>query len=395
MRFSARGNVIKIHEYQAKALMSQYGIEIPEGYSASNAEQTGLLINQLGPPVVVKAQIHAGGRGMGGGVKLVNSSQEGMDIARTLIGSRLTTNQTGPDGSIVNELLVEKTVAIKREMYLACVVDRMSQGPLLIVSSSGGMDIEEIAKTDPERILRVSVDLAAGFQHYQSRIICRFLDLDAIFTKKIFDLVSAVCELFIENDCSLVEINPLVLDENDCLIALDAKIDLDDDALFRHMDLSELKDSTQQEDLERQAAEAGVAYVKLDGTVGCLVNGAGLAMATMDLAHGVGTEPANFLDVGGSATVEKISAAVKIMLSDTNVSLILVNIFGGILRCDILAEGIVKAFKDFGGSLPIVVRMSGTNVEAGTRILAESKLNVSFASTLSDLERILSTKHAA
>ena len=289
---------------------------------------------------------------------------------------------------------MEKTVAIKREMYLACVIDRMSEGPLLIVSPSGGMDIEKIADTDPERILRVPIDLASGFQHYQSRTICRFLDLDANFTKNVFDLMSAVCRLFIENDCSLVEINPLVLDENDCLVALDAKIDLDDDALFRHTRLSELNDSSQQEDLERKAAEAGVAYVKLDGTVGCLVNGAGLAMATMDLAHGVGTEPANFLDVGGSATVEKISAAVKIMLSDTNVSLILVNIFGGILRCDILAEGIVEAFRDCDDSLPIVVRMSGTNVEAGTRILADSNLDVSFASTLSELERILSTKHA-
>ncbi|SVB35171.1 uncharacterized protein METZ01_LOCUS188025, partial [marine metagenome] len=321
-------------------------------------------------------------------------SEEGKGIAEGLIGSYLITNQTGDYGALVRKLLVEKTVAIKREMYLACVLDRNSQGPLLIVSPTGGMDIENVAETQPEKILRVPIDIGTGFQPYQSRNICRFLNLDTKFIRDIFDLMSSVLRLFIENDCSLVEINPLVLDEKDCLIALDAKIDFDDDALFRHVGLSELKDASQQGDLERLAAEAGVAYVKLDGTVGCLVNGAGLAMATMDLAHGVGAEPANFLDVGGSATVEKIAAAVRIMLSDPNVTIILVNIFGGILRCDILAEGIVKAFGAIGSTLPIVVRMSGTNVEAGTRILSESKLDVLFASTLSELESILSVKYA-
>ena len=374
--------------------MSQYGILVPEGYTASDPAQMASLISYLGPPAIVKAQIHAGGRGMGGGIKLVNSPEEGKCIAEGLIGSYLITNQTGDCGAIVRKLLVEKTVAIKTEMYLACVLDRNSQGPLLIVSPSGGMDIEKVAETQPEKILRVPIDIATGFQPYQSRNICRFLNLDAKFIRDIFDLMSSVFRLFIENDCSLVEINPLVLDEKDCLIALDAKIDFDDDALFRHMRLSELNDASQQEDLERQAAEAGVAYVKLDGTVGCLVNGAGLAMATMDLAHGVGAEPANFLDVGGSATVEKITAAIRIMLSDSNVTIILVNIFGGILRCDILAEGIVKAFGVIGSTLPIVVRMSGTNVEAGTRILSESKLDVSFASTLSELESILAAKYA-
>jgi succinyl-CoA synthetase beta subunit len=393
VRFSDRGNVIKIHEYQAKELMSRYGIRIPEGYVASDPEQTARLISRLGPPTILKAQIHAGGRGMGGGIKLANSPEEGKVIAEGLIGSHLITNQSGAQGSIVRKLLVEKTVGIKREMYFACVMDRNSQGPLLIVSPTGGMDIESVAESQPEKILRLPVDLSAGFQPYQSRMICKFLDLDATFTRDIFGLMSAVCELFIDNDCTLVEINPLVLDEKDCLIALDAKIDFDDDALFRHIGLTKLKDGSQQEDLERQATEAGVAYVKLDGTVGCLVNGAGLAMATMDLAHGMGAYPANFLDVGGSATVEKITAAVKIMLSDTKVTMILVNIFGGILRCDILAEGIVEAFRETESTLPIVVRMSGTNVEAGTRILAKSKLDVSFASTLSDLERILSSKH--
>ena len=394
MRLSARGNVIKIHEYQAKELMSRYGILIPEGYTASDPAEMASLISHLGPPTIVKAQIHAGGRGIGGGIKLVNSPEEGKGIAEGLIGSYLITNQTGDYGALVRKLLVEKTVAIKREMYLACVLDRNSQGPLLIVSPTGGMDIENVAETQPEKILRVPIDIETGFQPYQSRNICRFLNLDTKFIRDIFDLMSSVFRLFIENDCSLVEINPLVLDEKDCLIALDAKIDFDDDALFRHMGLSELKDASQQEDLERQAAEAGVAYVKLDGTVGCLVNGAGLAMATMDLAHGVGAEPANFLDVGGSATMEKITAAVRIMLSDPNVTIILVNIFGGILRCDILAEGIVKAFGAIGSTLPIVVRMSGTNVEAGTRILSESKLDVLFASTLSELESILSAKYA-
>lgn len=374
--------------------MSQYGILVPEGYTASDPAQTASLISHLGPPTIVKAQIHAGGRGVGGGIKLVNSPEEGKCIAEGLIGSYLITKQTGDCGAIVRKLLVEKTVGIKSEMYLACVLDRNSQGPLLIVSPSGGMDIENVAETQPEKILRVPIDIVTGFQPYQARNICRFLNLDTKFIRDVFDLMSSVFRLFIENDCSLVEINPLVLDEKDSLIALDAKIDFDDDALFRHMRLSELKDAGQQEDLERQAAEAGVAYVKLDGTVGCLVNGAGLAMATMDLAHGVGAEPANFLDVGGSATVEKITAAIRIMLSDSNVTIILVNIFGGILRCDILAEGIVKAFGASGSTLPIVVRMSGTNVEAGTRILSESKLDVSFASTLSELESILSAKYA-
>ena len=364
--------------------MSQYGILVPEGYTASDPAQMASLISYLGPPAIVKAQIHAGGRGMGGGIKLVNSPEEGKCIAEGLIGSYLITNQTGDCGAIVRKLLVEKTVAIKTEMYLACVLDRNSQGPLLIVSPSGGMDIEKVAETQPEKILRVPIDIATGFQPYQSRNICRFLNLDAKFIRDIFDLMSSVFRLFIENDCSLVEINPLVLDEKDCLIALDAKIDFDDDALFRHMRLSELNDASQQEDLERQAAEAGVAYVKLDGTVGCLVNGAGLAMATMDIIKLSGGDPANFLDVGGAASVDTVKNGFKIILKDSNVKAILINIFGGIVRCDRVAKGVVQAVKELNLDVPVVVRLEGTNAEEAKKILDQSDVSVTSAHSMKD-----------
>jgi len=335
---------------------------------------------------VVKAQVYAGGRGKAGGVRLVNSPQDASDYASKLIGSRLVTHQTGKEGVPVHKVLVEETASVAKELYLALTVDRSAQGPVFIASAAGGMDIEEVSAKQPEKIYREGVDIAIGLQPFQARRVARALGLSGDQAKAAGSMLTAIYRMFMELDCTLVEVNPLAVTSDGKVIALDAKVDLEDDALFRHPDLAALADPAQEDPSEAQAHEAKVAFVKLEGSVGCLVNGAGLAMATMDLVRRVGATPANFLDVGGGADDEKVVKAVNIMLSDSGVKGILINIFGGILRCDIVARGVVRACQERSASLPIIARLQGTNVEQACEILAQSGLDVFFATTLLELE---------
>ena len=376
---------MKLHEHQAKALMARYGVPIPQGKLAATPEEARQAALDLGGRSVVKAQVHAGGRGKGGGILLANSPEEAEDAARSLLGKPLVTPQTGPAGAPVHKVLVEQQVAVAKELYLALTVDRTYRGPVVIGCESGGMDIEEVAATSPEKILRQGVDPLIGFQPFQGRGLAEAMGLERPLAGPMSRVMSGLARLFVDYDCSLVEVNPLVVTAEGSLLALDAKVSLDDDALFRHPEAVELRDPDQEDALERQAVDAGIAYVKLDGDVGCLVNGAGLAMATMDVIKGVGMSPANFLDVGGGASAEKVSQACRLMLSDPSVRLVLVNVFGGILRCDIAAAGVVQAFRETGSRLPIHVRMLGTNVSEGAAILRESGLDVTFSQSLSEL----------
>ena len=358
---------------------------MPRGQVASTPDEAQAICHDLGGQAVIKAQVYAGGRGKAGGVRLVASPQEGRKYAGSLIGSRLVTAQTGPEGVPVQKVLVEEPVQVEKELYLAITVDRSSQGPVYIASPAGGMEIEEVAAKEPEKIFNEAVDIAVGLQPFQGRRLARALGLDGQLARPAAELMASLYKLFMEQDCSLVEINPLVVTADGTLAAVDAKVNLDDDALFRHADLAPLSDPEQEEPLEVEASQSNIAYVKLDGTVGCLVNGAGLAMATMDLVKGVGASPANFLDVGGGADEEKVAKAVDIMLSDSDVKGVLVNIFGGILRCDIVARGIVKAYEAKDAQIPLVVRMQGTNVDQGREILSSSGLKVTFASSLTEV----------
>lgn len=375
---------MKIHEYQAKELFARYGIPVPKGQVASTPDQAADAAAGLGGRSVVKAQVHAGGRGHGGGIKVAGSPEEARGIASSLLGSHLVTPQTDAQGAPVLQVLVEETAEIARELYLAITIDRGHGRPAMLASASGGMDIEEVAASDPQAIISEVIDPVLGLMHYQIRRLTGVLGLDSGLSSPASRMMTSLYRLFVENDCSLAEINPLVVTAGGELVALDAKINLEDDSLFRHPDLKELADPSQDDELEVRASGLGIAYVKLDGNVGCLVNGAGLAMATMDVISTRGAEAANFLDVGGGATVEKVASAVEIILADEKVDRVLVNIFGGILRCDIAAEGIVKAYRDRGSSLPVVVRMLGTNVDQGKSILAESGLPVTFADTLTE-----------
>ena len=334
---------------------------------------------------MIKAQVYAGGRGKAGGVRLVDSPQEAHEYAGSLIGSRLITAQTGSEGVPVQKVLVEEPAQVARELYLALTVDRAFQGPVFIASPAGGVEIEVVATTEPKKIFNEAVDIAVGLQPFQGRRLSRALGLQGEQVRPAAQMMASVYKLFMELDCSLVEINPLVVTADGHLLAVDAKVSLEDDALFRHPDLASLSDPEQEEPLEVEASQARVSYVKLDGTVGCLVNGAGLAMATMDLVKGVGASPANFLDVGGTADEEKVAKAVNIMLSDPEVKGILVNIFGGILRNDIVARGIVDACAKKGAQIPLVVRMQGTNADEGREILSGSGLRVTFASSLAEV----------
>ena len=361
---------------------------MPKGRVASSPEEADAICRELGGAAVVKAQVYAGGRGKAGGVRLVSSPSEARDFAASLIGSRLVTHQTGPQGVPVHKLLVEAPAEIDRELYLAITVDRRSQGPLFIASASGGMAIEELAATDPDKIKNEPVDIAVGLQPFQTRRLSHALGLEKAQFAPAGRIMASIFNLFMEQDCTLVEINPLVVTGSG-LLAVDAKVDFEDDALFRHSELSALADPAQQEPLELEASRNSIAYVKLDGTVGCLVNGAGLAMATLDLVQKAGLSPANFLDVGGAADVEKVTKAVDITLSDPDVTSVLVNIFGGILRCDVVAHGIVAAYAQRGATVPLTVRMLGTNVEEGRKILGESGLTVAFADTLNEVEQSL------
>ncbi len=370
-------------------LLAKYGVSVPKGTVAETAQQAKDIQKEMGAEVVIKAQVYAGGRGKAGGVRVVKDGEEAINYATTLLGSRLVTKQTGTDGVPVGKLLVEETASIAKELYLALIIDRSSQGPVFIASKVGGVEIEEIAETNPEQIANEPVDVAVGLLPFQMRRIGAFLDLNGDQLKQLPRIMLGMYQAFIDLDCTMIEINPLAVTVDDKIVALDAKMDLEDDALFRHPELASLPDPDQEEPLELLASNAGVAYVKMSGTVGCLVNGAGLAMATMDLIKGAGLEPANFLDVGGGADDEKVSTAMDIMLSDPEVKLVLVNIFGGILRCDIVARGVVNAFKKKGSTIPMIVRMSGTNVDEGRTILEESGLGVSFASNLETVLELL------
>lgn len=373
---------MNIHEFQSKEVFSRYGIPVPRGIVASTPAEAKAATQELGGQSVVKAQIHAGGRGKAGGVQLVRSPEEAEEAAQRMLASNLVTPQTGPEGAPVQKVLIEELADIKQELYVALTIDRSHHGPALLVSTKGGMNIEEVAANNPEDIHTEPVDPLSGLMPFQTRRLVRKLGLDQDVAGDAAKVLSALYRLFVENDCTLVEINPLIITGDGRVLALDAKINLDDDSMFRHADLLEYRDISQEDPLEAQASDLDIAYVNLDGDVGCLVNGAGLAMATLDVTNAAGAAPANFLDVGGGATPEKVASAVKIILSDAKVRRVLVNIFGGILRCDIAGEGIVLAYKETGSKIPLVVRMLGTNVVEGKEILSTSGLPVTFVDTL-------------
>ena len=375
---------MNIHEFQSKEVFARYGIPVPRGIVALTPAEAKAATQELGGKSVVKAQIHAGGRGKAGGVQLVRSPEEAEEAAQRMLTSNLVTPQTGPEGAPVQKLLIEELADIKQELYVALTIDRGHRGPAMLVSTKGGMDIEEVAANNPEDIHTEPIDPLSGLMPFQTRRLVRELGLDQDVAGDAAKVLSALYRVFVENDCTLVEINPLIITGDGRVVALDAKINLDDDSMFRHADLLEYRDISQEDQLEAQASDLDIAYVNLDGDVGCLVNGAGLAMATLDVTNAAGAAPANFLDVGGGATPEKVASAVKIILSDAKVQRVLVNIFGGILRCDIAGEGIVLAYKDTGSSIPLVVRMLGTNVVEGKEILSASGLPVTFADTLTE-----------
>ena len=375
---------MKLHEHQAKELLAAYGAPVPENYAASNGAEAAEAARKLGGEAVVKAQVHAGGRGKAGGVKVAASPDEAARIAESLIGSTLVTPQTGPEGAPVHKVLVERTMRIERELYLSVTTDGSRRRPVVVASASGGVEIEEIAQTEPEKVLTEPVDPVTGFRPYQGRRLAAKLGLPPDQVRPFSALVEACCRAYDEKDATMIEINPLAVTADGELLTLDAKISLDDDALFRHPAEAKLRDPSQDDPLEAEAAEAGIAYVKLDGSVGCMVNGAGLAMATMDIVKFAGAEPANFLDVGGGAGEEKISRAILLMLSDPNVEKALVNIFGGILRCDAAARGVVDAYGKADRRPPLVARMLGTNADEGKAILVQSGLNATMADTLQE-----------
>ncbi|MCP5431990.1 MAG: ADP-forming succinate--CoA ligase subunit beta [Alphaproteobacteria bacterium] len=376
---------MNIHEYQAKAVLGAFGVPVPRGYPAMSAAEAVAAAEKLGGPVwVVKAQIHAGGRGKAGGVKVVKTIDEVKKEATRLLGSTLVTHQTGPHGKEVHRLYIEEGSAIARELYLSVLVDRANGRIAFIASTEGGMDIEAVAHATPEKIATFHVDPAAGMSGYVGRNIAAALKLKGDQVKQCIALVGGLYQAFLAKDMSLLEINPLVVTKEGALLCLDAKINFDGNGLYRHPDIVELRDLTEEDPMEIEASRHDLSYVKLDGNIGCMVNGAGLAMATMDIIKLYGAEPANFLDVGGGASKEKVTAACKIILNDPNVKGILVNIFGGIMRCDIIAEGVVAAVRELGIKVPLVVRLEGTNVELGKKILAESKLAVIPANDLAD-----------
>jgi succinyl-CoA synthetase beta subunit len=376
---------MNIHEYQAKAVLSEFGVPVPRGIPAFSVPEAEKAAHQLGGPVwVVKAQIHAGGRGKAGGVKVVKSIEDVTREAGRILGSTLVTHQTGPKGKVVNRLYIEDGSAIEKEFYLSALVDRVASRVAFVVSTEGGMDIEEVARTAPEKILTFAVDPATGIMPHHGRRVAQALGLKGDLAKQAEALVTKLYTAFIAKDMSLLEINPLVVTKDGNLVCLDAKLGFDDNALYRHADIVALRDLTEEDEKETEASKYDLNYVALDGTIGCMVNGAGLAMATMDIIKLYGESPANFLDVGGGATKDKVAAAFKIITSDPHVKGILVNIFGGIMRCDVIAEGVVAAVKDVGLRVPLVVRLEGTKVAEGKEIIATSNLNVTAADDLDD-----------
>lgn len=379
---------MKIHEYQAKAILAQYNVPVPRGHVAYTVEEAEAAAKALGGSVVVKAQIHAGGRGKGGGVKVAKDAAEAAELARKIMGMTLITHQTGPEGRVVQRLLIEETLPIERELYLGIVLDRVQGKPVFMASAAGGMDIEEVAAKQPDKILKAVVDPVAGLQPYQCRELAFGLGLQekqvAAFSKLLLNLY----RLFLQRDLSLAEINPLVVTQQGELLALDGKINVDDSALYRHKDLEEWRDPAQEDAKEHKASQFGLNYVSLDGNIACMVNGAGLAMATMDLIKLHGGEPANFLDVGGGTTADKVAEAFKLILSDPKVKAILVNIFGGIVRCDLIAEGIIAAVREVGISIPVVVRLEGTNVQQGRELLKHSGLKIIASESLTEAAKL-------
>jgi len=376
---------MNIHEYQAKAVLREFGVPVPRGVPAFTVDEAIKGAEELGGPVwVVKAQIHAGGRGKAGGVKVVKSIDDVKKESTRILGSTLVTHQTGPKGKQVNRLYIEEGSAIDKEFYLSALVDRETSRVAFVVSTEGGMDIEQVAHDTPDKIVSFSVDPATGLMPHHSRAVAQALKLTGDLAKQIGDILPKLYAAFIAKDMSMLEINPLVVTKDAKIVCLDAKVDFDNNALYRHADVMALRDITEEDDKEVEASKYDLNYIALDGQIGCMVNGAGLAMASMDIIKLYGMEPANFLDVGGSATKEKVTAAFKIITSDPNVKGILVNIFGGIMKCDVIAEGVVAAVKEVGLKVPLVVRLEGTNVELGKKIIKESGLNVTSGDDLDD-----------
>jgi len=374
---------MKIHEYQAKELLAHYGVPIPKGGVARTPREAREIAEQIGGRVVIKAQIHGGGRGKAGGVKTAEIPGEAEEIAAALLGTRLVTHQTGPEGLPVNAVLIEEAVDVERELYLSVLIDTSEKVPLMMASEAGGMEIEEVATKSPERILKQYIDPATGLLPYQCRNLAYGMNLAPEYIRPATQTMASMYQLFIEKDCSLVEINPLVI-ATGRLLGLDAKVGFDDNGLSRQPEVAQLRDTSQEDPLDVEAANLGVNYVRLDGNIGCMVNGAGLAMATMDLVKQMGGEPANFLDIGGGASEDQATGALKILLSDPKVKAAWVNIFGGILRCDLVARAIIRAVKEEGLKVPFVVRMNGTNLEEGVQLLKESGLGIVFESNLAE-----------
>lgn len=376
---------MKIHEYQGKALLKEYGVPVPRGIVARSADEAEAAAKELGTDVVVvKAQIHAGGRGKGGGVKIAKSPAEAKQLAGEILGMQLVTHQTGPEGREVKTLLIEEGLPIDREFYLGITLDRVTGRNVFMASSAGGMDIEKVAEETPELILKETIDPSVGLRGFQARKLAFGLGIPNDLINQAASFMLKLYEAYEKMDASLVEINPFLLTKDNRLIALDAKVTFDDNAMFRHKDYVELRDLDEEEPLEIEASNYDLNYIKLDGNIGCMVNGAGLAMATMDIIKLAGGEPANFLDVGGGASQERVEQAFKILLADTNVKAVLINIFGGIVRCDMVANGVVAAAKNLGVSIPIVARLEGTNVEEGRRVLAESNIGIITAQGMND-----------
>jgi succinyl-CoA synthetase beta subunit len=377
--------IMKIHEHQAKTILARHGVPVPRGEVAFNGIEARDIAGRLGGSVVVvKAQIHAGGRGKGGGVKLARSPEEAEQLARAMIGMTLVTHQTGPEGRVVSRVLVEEGLQMTRELYLSIVLDRASGKPVMMASAAGGMDIEEVAAKTPEQIVKIYVEPGVGLVPFEARQLGFAIGLDGPQVNKAVKVMMALYDAFIATDATLLEINPLVVTAAGDILALDAKMNFDDNALYRHPDIRDLRDLDEEDPLEIEASRFSLNYIHLEGNIGCMVNGAGLAMATMDIIKLAGGEPANFLDVGGGANADQIRNAFKILMSDRNVKAVLINIFGGILRCDVLAEGVISAVKELGVPVPIVIRMEGTNVDEGKRLLRESGMNFTTADAMDD-----------
>jgi succinyl-CoA synthetase beta subunit len=375
---------MKIHEYQAKKILAQHGVATPEGRTTDTPAEAFDIARRLSGKVVLKAQIHAGGRGKGGGIKIANNPAEAEELAAQMLGSMLVTPQTGPEGRRVRRILIEQALDIRKEFYIGIVIDRSQQKPVFMASREGGVEIEEVARRSPELILREYLEPAVGMQPFQARKLAFGLGLDGRLLSRASTFMMALYRAFAAIDASLAEINPMVVTADDQLYALDAKINLDDNALYRHQELLQLRDYEEEEPLEIRASRNGLSYIKLDGNVGCMVNGAGLAMATMDIIKLSGGSPANFLDVGGGANAEQVKNAFKILIADPHVRAVLINIFGGIMRCDVVAQGVVQAAREVGINIPVVVRLEGTNVDRGREILEQSGLNFEVAADMAD-----------